>query len=101
LLGSVDHKNLSYHDGRLVVLSEPGVYDLFNGTRKHKNKQILKNVFGKVIYTIKYQDNAGLMDIFSFISKLDLAIDIGSKWFQDLWYPLTKSRPPPGGAWEG
>ena len=36
LLGSVDLKTLSYHDGRLVVLSEPGVQDLLNGTRKDK-----------------------------------------------------------------
>ena len=33
------------------------------------------------------------MDIFSFISKLDLTIDITSDWFQDLWYPLSKSNP--------
>jgi len=41
-LGSIDLKNLSYHDGRLVVLSEPGVYDLLNGTKKDKNKKILR-----------------------------------------------------------
>ena len=36
------------------------------------------------------------MDIFTFISKTGLAIDITSNWFQDLWYPLTRSQPSPG-----
>ena len=66
LLGSVDLKKLSYHDGRLVVLSEPGVQDLLNGSRKYKNKKILRDAINKAIYTIKYKDNAGLVDIFSF-----------------------------------
>ena len=95
LLGSADLKKLSHNDGRLVVLSEPGVQDLLNGSRKYKNKKILRDAINKAIYTIKYKDNAGLIDIFSFISKLDLSIDITSDWFQDLWYPLTKSRGSP------
>ncbi|CCV01777.1 hypothetical protein IIV22_100L [Invertebrate iridescent virus 22] len=39
-----------------------------------------------------------LKDIFTFIQNYDLAFDTGSKWFQDLWYPLSKSHPPPGGV---
>ena len=97
-LGSIDHENVSYHDGRLVVLSEPGVEDLFSGSKNHKNKEILKNTISKAVYAIKYENNAGLLDIFSFISKLDLSIDLTSDWFQDLWYPLSTSRGPPGGA---
>ncbi|CCV01950.1 hypothetical protein IIV22A_106L [Invertebrate iridescent virus 22] len=39
-----------------------------------------------------------LKDIFTFIQNYDLAFDTGSKWFQDLWYPLSKSHPPLGGV---
>ena len=92
LLGSIDLKNLSYHDGKLVVLSEPGVEDLLNGTRKHKNKEILLNEIKRFVYTIKYENNGGLVDFFHFISEMNLAIDFSSKWFQDLWYPLSRSR---------
>jgi prophage antirepressor-like protein len=91
-LGSIDLKNLSYHDGRLVVLSEPGVYDLLNGSRKDKNKKFLKDSIQRFVYSTKYENNDGLVDIFTFISKMDLAIDIKSNWFQDLWYPLSKKR---------
>jgi prophage antirepressor-like protein len=95
-LGSIDHENISHNDGRLVVLSEPGVEDLLNGSKNHKNKEILKNTISKAVYAIKYENNAGLLDIFSFISKLDLTIDLTSDWFQDLWYPLSTSRHLPG-----
>jgi hypothetical protein len=91
LLGSFDLKTLSYHDGLVVVLSEPGVMDLLNGSRKYKNKKIILEAIQRFVYTIKYENNAGLMDIFTFISKLDLTFDITSNWFQDLWYPLSKS----------
>jgi hypothetical protein len=97
-LGSIDHENISHNDGRLVVLSEPGVEDLFSGSKNHKNKEILKNTISKAVYAIKYENNAGLLDIFSFISKLDLSIDLTSDWFQDLWYPLSTSRGLPGEA---
>jgi hypothetical protein len=93
LLGSFDLKNLSYHDGRVVVLSEPGVMNLLNGSKKDKNKKIILEAINRFIYTIKYENNAGLIDIFTFISKLDLTFDITSNWFQDLWYPLSKSNP--------
>ena len=93
VLGSVDLENLSHNDGRLVVLSEPGVEDLLNGTRKHKNKEILLNEIKRFVYTIKYENNGGLVDFFHFISKMNLAIDFSSKWFQDLWYPLSRSQP--------
>jgi hypothetical protein len=38
-----------------------------------------------------------LKDIFTFIKEYNLTFDITSKWFQDLWYPLSKSQPPAGG----
>jgi hypothetical protein len=93
LLGSFDLKTLSYHDRRVVVLSEPGVMNLLNGSKKHKNKKIILEAINRFIYTIKYKNNAGLIDIFTFISKLDLTFDITSNWFQDLWYPLSKRNP--------
>ena len=97
-LGGVDLETLSYHDGRLVVLSEPGIMDLLNGSRKDKNKKILRDAINKAICTIKFENNSGLLDIFSFISKEKLTIDITSDWFQDLWYPLSKVNPPPQGG---
>jgi hypothetical protein len=33
-----------------------------------------------------------LMDIFTFIKGYNLTFGITSKWFQDLWYPLSKSH---------
>ena len=98
LLGSVDLKNLSHNDGRLVVLSEAGVMDLLNGSKLHKNKKIIKDSIERWLWTIKYESDGGLMDIFSFIRRYQLAIDLESKWFQDLWYPLSKSQGLPGEA---
>ena len=49
-----------------------GVEDLLNGTRKHKNKEILLNEIKRFIYTIKYENNGGLVDFFHFISKMNL-----------------------------
>jgi hypothetical protein len=37
--------------------------------------------------------DSGLMDIFSFVKGYNLTFDINSDWFQDLWYPLSKSQP--------
>ena len=34
-----------------------------------------------------------LKDIFTFINEYNLTFDITSEWFQDLWYPLSKSMP--------
>ena len=98
LLDSVDLKNLSHNDGRLVVLSEAGVVDLLNGSKLHKNKKVIKDSIERWLWTIKYESDGGLMDIFSFIRRYQLAIDLESKWFQDLWYPLSRSQGPPGGA---
>ena len=42
--------------------------------------------------------NNELIDIFKFIQNYNLSFDTRSKWFQDLWYPLSKSRPPPRGG---
>ena len=98
LLGSVDLKNLSHNDGRLVVLSEPGVMDLLNGSKLHKNKKVLKDSIESWLWTIKYKNDDGLMDFFSFIQRYQLAIDLRSKWFQDLWYPLSRSQGLPGEA---
>jgi hypothetical protein len=35
-----------------------------------------------------------LINIFDFIKNHDLAFDVTSDWFQDLWYPLSKFNPP-------
>ncbi|CCV02173.1 hypothetical protein IIV25_155R [Invertebrate iridovirus 25] len=40
----------------------------------------------------------GLKDIFSFIKEFGVVFDISSNWFQDLWYPLSKLRPPQMGG---
>lgn len=39
-----------------------------------------------------------LKDIFTFIKEYNLTFDITSEWFQDLWYPLSKSQPSLGGG---
>lgn len=83
-------KSLDCSDnGSLVVLSELGVYDLMNGIKEVKNIKIINDIHS-VIYSIKYKNNIGLINILTFISKFDLTLDINSGWFQDLWYPLSK-----------
>jgi len=92
-LGEFGLKTLSYHDGRVVVLSEPGLHQLVNGSRKDKNRKKILEAVNRFIYTTKYENNSGLIDIFTFIAKEKLALDLTSDWFQDLWYPLSKSQP--------
>jgi len=96
LFGPFDLETLSYHDGRAVVLSEPGLLALVNGSRKNKNKKKILEAVNRWLCTFKYQNNAGLLDIFTFISRMELTFDITSDWFKDLWYPLSKSRHLPG-----
>jgi len=98
LFGPFDLETLSYHDGRAVVLSEPGLLALVNGSRKNKNKKKILEAVNRWLCTTKYQNNAGLLDIFTFISRMELTFDITSDWFKDLWYPLSKSRGSPGAA---
>ena len=93
-LGDFDLENLTYNDGKVMFLSDHGVYDLLKGSENHK---IFKEQFERFMYTLKYENNSGLMNIFSFIKGSPLAIDITSNWFQDLWYPLSRSRGLPGG----
>jgi hypothetical protein len=81
-----------------VDLSEPGLHQLVNGSRKDKNKKKILEAVNRFIYTTKYENNSGLVDIFTFIAKEKLALDLTSDWFQDLWYPLSKVQPPRGGG---
>jgi hypothetical protein len=45
----------------------------------------------RFIYTTKYENNSGLVDIFTFISKEKLALDLTSDWFQETRSPALKS----------
>ncbi len=31
-----------------------------------------------------------MTDLFTYIKDKNIAIDLNSKWFQELWYPLSK-----------
>ncbi len=33
-----------------------------------------------------------MTDLFTYIKDKNIAIDLNSKWFQELWYPLSKRR---------
>jgi hypothetical protein len=77
-----------------VVLREPGLHQLVNGSKKTKNKKKILEAVNRFIYTMKYEKNTELVDIFTFISKEKLALDLTSDWLQDLWYPLSKVRAP-------
>jgi hypothetical protein len=84
--------NLSYNDGKAVYISEPGLYSLINGSQNFENKEdFIKQVEKWIV--LKYGGGSGLMDIFSFVKGYNLTFDINSDWFQDLWYPLSKSQP--------
>jgi prophage antirepressor-like protein len=49
LLGEFNLKTLSYHDGRVVVLSESGLQSLLNGTNNHKNKKKILEAVNRFI----------------------------------------------------
>ena len=91
-------KNFSPYEGRMVFISEVGLKSLINGSQTHKNNIDLKDEIEKVLLNLKYYFGAKLANIFDFIKGSHLTIDIGSKWFQDLWYPLSISQPPLGGG---
>ena len=91
-LGSIEP--LTYNEGKAVYISEPGLYSLINGSQAHKNKKEIKDQFERWINDHRYGSGSGLQDIFSFVKGYNLTFDIESKWFKDLWYPLSKSRPP-------
>lgn len=42
----------------------------------------------QLIYELRYK--RGMKDLFSFIMDKNIAIDINSDWFKELWYPLSK-----------
>ncbi|ADO00519.1 hypothetical protein WIV_gp175 [Wiseana iridescent virus] len=37
-------------------------------------------------------ENTNIVDIFTFIQRKNVGIDVDSEWFQELWYPLSKKR---------
>ncbi|CCV02254.1 hypothetical protein IIV30_059R [Invertebrate iridescent virus 30] len=57
----------------------------------------LKMIFLKFFRLNKRME---LIDIFSFIKGYNLTFDVNSGWFQDLWYPLSKSNSPLWGGVE-
>ena len=64
-----------------------------NASQNFKNKKEFISQIEKWIVDLRYGPGSGLMDIFSFIKGSNLTFDITSDWFQDLWYPLSKSQP--------
>jgi hypothetical protein len=86
-------KPLTYNEGKSVYINESGLYSLINGSQNFKNKKEFKQQVEKWIVDLRYGEGGGLMDIFTFVKGYNLAFDITSDWFQDLWYPLSKSQP--------
>ena len=86
LLGSLEP--LNYHEGKAIYINEDGLRSLINGSRTHKNKTLFLNQVDKWLLDTR----SGLVDFFSFIRGYNLAFDLESGWFQDLWYPLTKKQ---------
>jgi hypothetical protein len=85
-------QNFTYREGQTLYIDEKGLYSLFEGCKLHKNKKELKTQMEKWIVQLKYGQNSGLIDIFSFVKRYNLTFDIESDWFQDLWYPLSQSK---------
>lgn len=94
LLGFFDLEKLSHNDGRAVVLSELGLHQLLNGTKHQKHRKSIESAVRRWIWATRYVSGAGLADLFTFVRGSKLAFDLNSEWFKDLWYPLSKSRPP-------
>ena len=85
-------KLMTYREGQTIYISEPGLYSLFEGSKLLKNKKELRYQIEKWILDTRYGPDNGLVDIFSFIKGYNLTFDITSDWFQDLWYPLSKTH---------
>jgi hypothetical protein len=88
-LGSNNLKNLTYHSGKAVYISEGGVLDLVSASKLPKACH-LKLFFDQLFYNMRYKSN--FCDIFSFIKTRKLNIDVTSPWFQDLWFPLSRKQ---------
>src|SRR5574343_128815 len=85
-LGS--NRPLTFHEGKAIYINEDGLRSLISGSRTHKNKTLFLNQVDKWLLDTR----SGLVDFFSFIKGYNLAFDLESGWFQDLWYPLTKKQ---------
>ena len=82
------NRPLTFNEGKAIYINEDGLRSLINGSRTHKNKTLFLNQVDKWLLDTR----SGLVDFFSFIKGYNLAFDLESGWFQDLWYPLTKKQ---------
>ena len=82
------NRPLTFHEGKAIYINEDGLRSLISGSRTHKNKTLFLNQVDKWLLDTR----SGLVDFFSFIKGYNLAFDLESGWFQDLWYPLTKKQ---------
>src|SRR5574343_520943 len=80
------NRPLTFNEGKTIYINEDGLRSLISGSRTHKNKTLFLNQVDKWLLDTR----SGLVDFFSFIKGYNLAFDLESGWFQDLWYPLTK-----------
>ena len=82
------NRPLTFNEGKAIYINEDGLRYLINGSRIHKNKTLFLNQVDKWLLDTCSE----LVDFFSFIRGYNLAFDLESGWFQDLWYPLTKKQ---------
>ena len=82
------NRPLTFNEGKTIYINEDGLRSLISGSRTHKNKTLFLNQVDKWLLDTR----SGLVDFFSFIKGYNLAFDLESGWFQDLWYPLTKKQ---------
>src|SRR5574343_164010 len=82
------NRPLTFNEGKAIYINEDGLRSLISGSRTHKNKTLFLNQVDKWLLDTR----SGLVDFFSFIKGYNLAFDLESGWFQDLWYPLTKKQ---------
>ena len=82
------NRPLTFNEGKAIYINEFGLRSLISGSRTHKNKTLFLNQVDKWLL----DTCSGLVDFFSFIKGYNLAFDLESGWFQDLWYPLTKKQ---------
>ena len=82
------NRPLTFNEGKAIYINEDGLRSLISGSRTHKNKTLFLNQVDKWLL----DTCSGPVDFFSFIKGYNLAFDLESGWFQDLWYPLTKKQ---------
>ncbi len=80
---------LTFNQGNAIYITETGLRDLL---RKAKTDHKKRDDFKKCLEIWLSRRPSEAMDFFTYVKGTNLAIDLGSNWFKDLWFPLSRFR---------